>query len=259
MHPASAAGKPTRARDRRVDHGQPPAGPASGTPTEARTLAAARRQVSRLGNPLVNEVIVPIGEKDLWNSRRPPTTSVRLLRRAAGARQAAARAVPGRLPEPGGATSRQAAGPTSRRSCSPGSRPGCPGFQNYTGPVQADMLRLNMAIPPDGNPNNLGLLGGDVAGFPNGRRVFDDVMTIELRAIAGATYPLVDSVHAGRGGPAIADGRDVHERDPRGPGQLPVPRRPVQRVVQRPAGVVTVQNRAPSSTELGRKCRARHR
>jgi hypothetical protein len=39
----------------------------------------------------------------------------------------------------------------------------------------------------------LGLIGGDPAGFPNGRRVADDVVTIELRAIAGAVYPLIDS------------------------------------------------------------------
>ena len=51
------------------------------------------------------------------------------------------------------------------------------------------MLRLNVAIPPAASPNNLGILGGDLAGFPNGRRVADDVFTIELRAIAGATYP----------------------------------------------------------------------
>jgi hypothetical protein len=55
------------------------------------------------------------------------------------------------------------------------------------------MLRLNMAIPPASKPNILGLLGGDLAGFPNGRRVQDDVVTIELRAIAGVTYPLVNS------------------------------------------------------------------
>ena len=66
------------------------------------------------------------------------------------------------------------------------------GFQNHTGPVLADMLRLNTAIKPAGKPNILGVLGGDLAGFPNGRRVFDDVVTIELRAIAGLTYPLVD-------------------------------------------------------------------
>jgi hypothetical protein len=68
-----------------------------------------------------------------------------------------------------------------------------PGFQNYTGPTQADMLRLNLAIPPTTHkPSNLGLIGGDPAGYPNGRRVFDDVTTIELRALAGATYSLID-------------------------------------------------------------------
>ena len=55
------------------------------------------------------------------------------------------------------------------------------------------MLRLNTAIPPSSSPNILGLLGGDLAGFPNGRRVFDDIVTVELRAVAGVTYPLVDS------------------------------------------------------------------
>ena len=54
------------------------------------------------------------------------------------------------------------------------------------------MLRLNTAIKPAANPNILGVIGGDLAGFPNGRRVFDDVVTIELRAIAGLTVPLVD-------------------------------------------------------------------
>ena len=66
------------------------------------------------------------------------------------------------------------------------------GFQNYTGPVQADMLRLNTAIKPSKKPNPLGVVAGDLAGFPNGRRVFDDVVTVELRAIAGVTVPLVD-------------------------------------------------------------------
>ena len=69
------------------------------------------------------------------------------------------------------------------------------GFQNYTGPVQADMLRLNTAIKPSKKPNELGVIGGDLAGFPNGRRVFDDVVTIELRAIAGVTVPLVDPTY----------------------------------------------------------------
>ena len=68
-----------------------------------------------------------------------------------------------------------------------------PGFQNNTGSVLSDMLRLNTGIPPSSSPNILGVLGGDLAGFPNGRRVFDDVVTVELRAVAGLTYPLVDS------------------------------------------------------------------
>ena len=53
-------------------------------------------------------------------------------------------------------------------------------------------MRLNMAIPPAASPSPLGILGGDLAGFPNGRRVGDNVVAIELRAIAGATIPLVD-------------------------------------------------------------------
>ena len=69
-----------------------------------------------------------------------------------------------------------------------------PGFQNYTGKVVADMLRLNLAIPatPFAKASPAGLAGGDPAGFPNGRRVTDDVVTIELRAIAGLLIPLVD-------------------------------------------------------------------
>ena len=53
--------------------------------------------------------------------------------------------------------------------------------------TQAGMLRLNVAVPPSHAPNNLGVVGGDLAGFPNGRRVADDVTTVELWAIAGVT------------------------------------------------------------------------
>src|SRR5579864_1111022 len=62
------------------------------------------------------------------------------------------------------------------------------------------MLRLNVAIPPNTaagenpsfkDPSRLGVVGGDLAGYPNGRRVFDNVVAIELRAIAGVTYPLI--------------------------------------------------------------------
>jgi uncharacterized protein DUF4331 len=70
-----------------------------------------------------------------------------------------------------------------------------PGFQNFTGKTLADMLRLNVAIKPAASPSPLGLLGGDLAGFPNGRRVADDVVTIELKAVAGATYKLVNPAY----------------------------------------------------------------
>src|SRR5262249_54866761 len=69
-----------------------------------------------------------------------------------------------------------------------------PGFQNLSANLNgrsADLLRLNVAIPPTPNPSALGILGGDLAGFPTGRRLSDDIIAIELRAVAGAPYPLV--------------------------------------------------------------------
>jgi len=84
-----------------------------------------------------------------------------------------------------------------------------PGFQNFTGNTLADMLRLNLAIPPSSNPSALGILGGDLAGFPNGRRVFDDVVSVELRAIAGVTIPLVDKTFTPDGAASlVTDGLD---------------------------------------------------
>ncbi len=67
-----------------------------------------------------------------------------------------------------------------------------PGFQNYTGPVPPTCSGSTWPSRRRDKPSKFGLLGGDAAGFPNGRRVIDDVVTIELRAIAGATIPLVD-------------------------------------------------------------------
>jgi hypothetical protein len=70
-----------------------------------------------------------------------------------------------------------------------------PGFQNNTGGTLADQLRLNMAIPPAKTPNPGGLAFGDAAGYPNGRRPADDVVTIVLRAVAGLLYPLIDKTY----------------------------------------------------------------
>jgi hypothetical protein len=77
------------------------------------------------------------------------------------------------------------------------------GFPNFTGPRVADMLRLNMAIAPSASPNTFGLLGGDAAGYPNGRRVADNVVAIELRAIAGVTLPLVRPSYTPDGAAAL--------------------------------------------------------
>ncbi|MFV2019814.1 DUF4331 domain-containing protein [Micromonospora sp. LOL_023] len=151
-------------------------------------------QVSRLGNPLFNEVIVPMAQKDLWNTLSP-----------AGDEQFA-----GLVEKPELATLLPALYPDVFPNLAELNESGQPradlvailltgipaglidGFQNNTGEVQADMLRLNTAIPPAQEPNQFGLLGGDLAGFPNGRRTTDDVVTIALRAIAGLTFPLID-------------------------------------------------------------------
>ena len=72
-----------------------------------------------------------------------------------------------------------------------------------------EYLRLNVAIPPATSPSRLGLLGGDVAGFPNGRRVGDDVVDIELRAVLGGT-PFTPDFNVFPNN-AIGDGVDTND------------------------------------------------
>jgi hypothetical protein len=148
-------------------------------------------QVSRLGNPLFNEVIVPMGKKDLWNALAPADDSAFLQYvqhpELAGLLPGL---YPGVFPHLAGLTAARADLVAILLTGLPSGV--VPGFQNYTGATYADELRLNMAIPATTtDPSPLGVVGGDLAGFPNGRRVFDDVVSIELRAIAGLTYPLV--------------------------------------------------------------------
>ena len=156
-------------------------------------------QVSRLGNPLVNELLIGIGAKDVWNTQPPTADGTEFLNFFAEPLlpQLLPSLYPGVFPNL-----------LKYNNGSPNSRPdieaifltGIPAgvitqaltFTNYNGTgVKADMLRLNTAIPPSASPNNLGLLGLDVAGFPNGRRIVDDVATIALRAAAGATLGYV--------------------------------------------------------------------
>ncbi len=147
--------------------------------------------VSRLGNPLFNEVIVPMSEKDRWNSV-PPTKDNQFAQYVTKPELAGLLPVlyPGVFPHLAAYTKPRADLAAILLTGIPSGV--VPGFQNYTGSTQADLLRLNLAVPPSSSPSPYGILGGDLAGFPNGRRLADDVVAIELRAVAGSTIPLVD-------------------------------------------------------------------
>ncbi len=156
-------------------------------------------QVSRLGNPLVNELLIGIGAKDVWNTQPPTTDGTEFL--SYFAKPLLAQLLPSLYPG-------QFTNLLAYNGVSSNTRPDieaifltgipagvitqAPTFTNFNGTgIKAEMLRLNTAIPPSSSPNSLGLLGLDVAGWPNGRRVFDDVATIALRAVAGATLGYV--------------------------------------------------------------------
>ena len=165
--------------------------------TSSNVTSGPFRQVSRLGNPLVNEVLIPLGSKDYWNTQAPDGDK-QFASNYANPELAGLLPVlyPGVFPN----LEKLVKAGTARADLEAILLTGIPagivkGFQNYTGPVQADMLRLNTAIKPSKKPNALGVIGGDLAGFPTGRRVFDDVVSIELRAIAGVTVPLVDPAY----------------------------------------------------------------
>jgi Domain of unknown function (DUF4331) len=149
------------------------------------------KQVSRLGNPLFNEVLVPMADKDYWNSR-PPSGDSRYTQNVDKPELAGLLPVlyPGVFPKLKAYSKPRADLDAILLTGIPSGV--VPGFQNFTGGTKADMVRLNVAIPPTKKENALGLVAGDAAGFPNGRRIGDDVVTIELRAIAGLTIPLVD-------------------------------------------------------------------
>src|SRR5215469_3313298 len=152
------------------------------------------RQVSRLGNPLINEVIIAMGDKDLWNSL-PPANDKQFAHYVTQPGLAALLPVlyPGVFPNLAALVKSGKPRADLEAILMTGIPAGIiKGFTNFTGSVVADMLRLNTSIPAAKNPNMFGLLGGDPAGFPNGRRIADNVVAIELRAIAGVTFPLID-------------------------------------------------------------------
>jgi hypothetical protein len=136
-------------------------------------------QVSRLGNPLVNEVIIPTALKDRWNRSQPRTDG-----RApffSYYREPILAALINQL-YPGVVNAPE----KDRDDLVQVFLTGVKGL-NYTGPTRAEMLRINLSIaptPPE-SMNRLGVVGGDLAGYPNGRRLEDDVIDIGEQAVAG--------------------------------------------------------------------------
>ena len=134
-------------------------------------------QVSRLGNPLVNEVVLPLALKDAFNGLEPT-----------GDAAALSFVTNPLLPPLMQALFGVQTPPTPRNDLVTIFLTGIPGLNQVgTSPRASEMLRLNTAIPPSSRPHRLGVLAGDLAGFPNGRRVGDDVVDIALQAMAGAT------------------------------------------------------------------------
>jgi hypothetical protein len=133
-------------------------------------------QVSRLGNPLINEVIIPVGQKDEWNADAPANDAEYMDRYLNPELAAIVNTVYPSLPD---------ARTSDRSDLVLILGQGVPGLNaTNSGETLYDMLRLNMGIPPAKNPSRLGVLDGDLAGFPNGRRLWDDVVDIEIRAVA---------------------------------------------------------------------------
>ncbi|XVV05991.1 DUF4331 domain-containing protein [Actinosynnema sp. CA-248983] len=171
-------------------------------------------QVSRLGNPLVNEVVVPAGLKDTFNSLTPD--------RDAKLPELVQRVTDPEVPKLIQGIYGIAAPPTPREDLV---EIFLTGITTKTGgPIKADLnsqlnnadvnpkkftpseqLRLNMAVPPAASPNRLGVLAGDLQGFPNGRRLTDDVVDIGVQALEGAAVSGIV--------PALAAGDSVDAND----------------------------------------------
>ncbi|HEU5099551.1 MAG TPA: DUF4331 domain-containing protein [Roseiflexaceae bacterium] len=136
-------------------------------------------QVSRLGQPLVNEVIIPLGQKDYWNSTAPAQDSQFQKYYEKPELAALENLLYGSALKP--------TRTEGRSDLTLILMQGVPGVTAMTQTVPSDQLRLNTAIAPTaavGKGNRLGVPAGDLAGFPNGRRLEDDVTDVELRAVA---------------------------------------------------------------------------
>lgn len=142
-------------------------------------------QVSRLGMPLVNEVVIGLKDKDKFNGSEPKND-------AQFADYVTNPTLPALLEKLFGAAGVKAPTNFPRTDLVAAFLTGVAGLNQPANGATAEMLRLNTAIPPlpKGSQNRLGVLGGDNAGFPNGRRPGDDVVDIELRVAMGVLCTL---------------------------------------------------------------------
>ncbi len=150
-------------------------------------------QVSRLGSPLVNEVVIPAGLKDAFNSLNPVEDHT--------VAPAVAKVLDPEVPKLIQAIYGIPAPAAPREDIAAAFLTGIKGLNQPPKVTPAEMLRLNTGIAPAKSPNRLGALVGDTAGFPNGRRLADDVVDIEIQALEGAlrTGKIVQPLAAGDG------------------------------------------------------------
>jgi hypothetical protein len=165
------------------------------------------QQVSRLGNPLINEVVIPTTKKDYWNSQKPNHDWQFAQYYKAPELTAVANVLYDALDTPNTTNRGDLVAILLTGLDIPDSAV-VPGGLHYTrtGSTQADMLRVNTGIKPNaagacvfgvaggGSPSRLGALDGDLCGFPNGRRLADDVTDIELRALLEGYGPTLNAV-----------------------------------------------------------------
>jgi hypothetical protein len=136
-------------------------------------------QVSRLGAPLVNEVVIPVGDKDKWNGSEPQNDS-----------QFASYVTNPELPNLIQAIYGIPAPATPRNDLVQVFLTGIPGLNQPPGVVGSEELRLNMSTPTCEQGtcpgySRLGVIAGDNAGYPNGRRLGDDIIDISLQVVEG--------------------------------------------------------------------------
>jgi hypothetical protein len=158
-------------------------------------------QLSRLGMPLVNEVVVPVGLKDYFNASKPKDDEQFLAAVNDPELAHLIEAVYG-IPAPDSDPNQSG---IQRDDLIQVFLTGVDGLNQPAGVEPAEMLRLNLNTPPceDGTCSGysrLGVIGGDTAGFPNGRRLADDVIDIALQVVegelAGNPNDLGDGVNA---------------------------------------------------------------